>query len=106
MAVLADDTADLLRTTAGGFVPWKWIYLWPVVANLSEGKVAEAVAAGLQMFEPSQHQFPDELESLLELAVLAWTSEKADVAGRELARALEVARKTSISSDRWIQAGP
>ena len=43
------------------------------------------------MLEPSQHQFPDELESLLESAVVAWTSEKPDVAGRELARALEVA---------------
>jgi predicted ATPase len=92
LAVLADGTAELLRTAAGGFAPWKWIYLWPVVAmHLNEGKVADAVAAGLQMLEPSQHQFPDELESLLESAVVAWTNEKPDVAGRELARALEVA---------------
>ena len=92
LAELADGTAELLRSAVGGFAPWKWIYLWPVVAmHLSEGKVAEAVAAGLQMLEPSQHQFPDELESLLESAVVAWTSEKPDVAGRDLARALEVA---------------
>ncbi len=59
--------------------------------HLGEGKVAEAVAAGLQMLEPSQQRLPDELESLLESAALAWTSEKPDVARRELARALEVA---------------
>jgi hypothetical protein len=59
--------------------------------HLGEGKVAKAVAAGLQMLEPSQQRLPDELESLLESAVAAWTSEKANLAGRELARALEVA---------------
>ncbi len=73
LAELADGTAELLRSAAGGFAPWKWIYLWPVVAmHLSEGKVAEAVAAGLQMLEPLQHQFPDSW-SLLESAVVAWT---------------------------------
>jgi class 3 adenylate cyclase/DNA-binding SARP family transcriptional activator/tetratricopeptide (TPR) repeat protein len=92
VAVLAEGTEDLLRTAVGGFMFWKWVYLWPVVAmHLCEGKVAEAVAAGLQMLEPSQQRLPDELESLLEAAVTAWTSENADLAGRELARALEVA---------------
>jgi len=92
VAVLAEGTEDLLRTAVGGFMFWKWVYLWPVVAmHLGEGKVAKAVAAGLQMLEPSQQRLPDELESLLESAVAAWTSEKANLAGRELARALEVA---------------
>ena len=71
MVTLADEAAELLRMPKSNdpHAHWKWAYLWPLIAvRLDEGKIAEAVEAGLQMLDPSQQQLPDELESLLESA--------------------------------------
>ena len=71
VVALADEAAELLRmpNSNGSHVHWKWVYLWPLIAvRLGDGKVAEAVGAGLQMLEPSQQHLPDDLESLLESA--------------------------------------
>jgi tetratricopeptide (TPR) repeat protein len=91
---LADEAAELLRmpNSNGSHAHWKWAYLLPLMAvRLGEGKVAEAVEAGLQMLEPLQQQLPDELESLLGSAGAACASEQPEVAAAKLGRALELA---------------
>jgi len=94
VVTLADEAAELLRmpNSNESHAHWKWAYLWPLIAvRLGEGKVAEAVEAGLQMLDPYQQQLPDELESLLESAGAAWASERPEVAAATLGRALELA---------------
>ena len=94
MVRLADEAAELLRmpNSNESHAHWKWAYLFPLMAvRLGEGKVAEAVEAGLQMLEPSQQHLPDELDSLLESAGAAWASEQPEVAAAKLRQALELA---------------
>jgi hypothetical protein len=71
---------------------YRWIGLWPLVAtHLEAGKVAEAVAAGREMIEPSQERLPDELESILGSVCAAWEQEEPEVARDKLAEALQMA---------------
>jgi hypothetical protein len=93
VVTLADEAAELLimPKSNASHAHWKWAYLWPLIAvRLGEGKVAEAVRAGLQMLEPSQQHLPDELDSLLESAGAAWASEQPEVAAAKLRQALEL----------------
>jgi adenylate cyclase len=94
VVTLADEAAELLKMpkSNGSHAHWKWAYLWPLIAvRLDEGKIAEAVEAGLEMLDPYQQQLPDELETLLESAATAWAGEQPDVAAAKLGRALELA---------------
>jgi len=53
-----------------------WICLWPLIAvRLKAGLLAEAVFASRKLLVPPQQRLPDELESLVESAGAAWTTE-------------------------------
>jgi ATP/maltotriose-dependent transcriptional regulator MalT len=90
VVALANEALKLWGTTV--FAPY-WLCLWPLIAvHLGAGQVAEAVAAGRQMLEPSQSRPTDELESLLGSACAAWDQEEPEVARAKMAEALELAK--------------
>ena len=90
VVALADEALELWGTTV--FAP-HWLCLWPLIAvHLGAGQVAEAVAAGRQMLEPSQSRPTDELESLLGSACAAWDQGEPEAARAKMAEALELAK--------------
>ena len=94
VVALANEALELWRTTTG----WPahavyWVGLWPIIAVcLSTGHVPEAVAAGRQMLETYQLRLPDELESTLGSAAMAWDQDEPELAKDKMAAALELAR--------------
>ena len=90
---LADECEELLSTADGPEMFVNWVRLWPVVAtHVSAGRVAEGVAAGRKMLDPSQQRLPDELEQMLGSACTAWDQGDSKTARANLAGALELAR--------------
>jgi class 3 adenylate cyclase len=93
VVALVNEALELWRTTTG----WPahavyWVGLWPIIAAcLSTGHVPGAVAAGRQILEPSQLRLPDELESLLGSAAMAWDQDEPELARDKMAKALELA---------------
>ncbi len=91
---LANEALEMWRTAAD----WPahaiyWVGLWPIIAVcLSTGDVPEAVAASRQMLETSRLRLPDELESMLRSAAVAWGRNEPELAKDEMAAALELAR--------------
>ena len=92
VVTLTNEAAELWSIGNALTTQYRWIGLWPLVAtHLEASKVAEAVAAGRQMIEPSQERLPDELESRLESACSAWERDQPEVARDKLAEALQMA---------------
>ena len=88
VVALANEALKLWGTTAVATYS-----LWPLIAvHLGAGQVAEAVAAGRQMLEPTQQRLSDELESMLGSACAAWDQEEPEVARAKMAEALELAK--------------
>jgi tetratricopeptide (TPR) repeat protein len=63
-----------------------------MAAHLDTGQVAEAVAAGRQLLHPAQQRLPDELESAVTAACLAWDQGEREAGGKTLTAALALAR--------------
>lgn len=77
-----------------GSYPFKWLALWILLAiALQRQALSEAIAAAGAMLDPTQHQLPDELTDLLELAVRAWQSGEAKATQARLAQAVDLAHK-------------
>ena len=90
VVALANEALELLETTHFAV---SWVCLWPLIAvHLGAGEVAEAVAAGRQMLEPTQQRLTDELESMLGSACAAWDQEEPEVARAKMAEALQLAK--------------
>jgi len=74
--------------------PFHWICLWPLIAvYLAADRTAEAIDASRQLLVPPQQRLPDELESAVQLAIAAWDSGEAQLAGLRLAEAVELAQR-------------
>jgi class 3 adenylate cyclase/tetratricopeptide (TPR) repeat protein len=71
----------------------RWVYLWPLAAvHLDAGNLPAAVAAARQILDPAQQRLPDDLETAVETACLAWDQGQPEAAREKLAAALAVAR--------------
>ena len=72
--------------------PYRWVYLWPLIAvRLDGGDLAAAVAGARQLLDPAQQRLPCDLESAVEAACLAWDRGKLEACGHELAAAVALA---------------
>ncbi|MGP8206517.1 MAG: AAA family ATPase [Acidimicrobiales bacterium] len=93
--VMADEAAAVFGSPAAkGFGPFKWIYLFPLLAaQLGAGRPAEAVAAARQLLDASHQRLPDELESALASACRAWDQGDLGAVGDKLADALRLANE-------------
>jgi hypothetical protein len=90
---IAGPDAAMTYHVSAGISPHKWVYLWPLMAaHLDTGQVAEAVAAGRQLLHPAQQRLPDELESAVTAACLAWDQGEREAGGKTLTAALALAR--------------
>lgn len=75
-------------------VPYRWIYLWPLVAAyLTGGQTGEAVSAARRILHPSQQLLPDQLMELTGQAGQAWDQGHPETARDQLGAALELARE-------------
>lgn len=75
-------------------VPYRWIYLWPLVAaHLTAGETGEAVCAARRILHPSQQLLPDQLMELTSQADRAWDQGHPETAHDQLGAALELARE-------------
>jgi tetratricopeptide (TPR) repeat protein len=93
LIAFANEALELWRTSGSPAQAVYWVGLWPLIAVcLGTEHVTEAVAAGRQMLEPSQLRLPDELESLLGSAAMAWDQDAPELAKDKMAAALELAR--------------
>ena len=88
---LATEALELWATISVTFHV-QGVCLWPLMAvRLASGQVSEAVDAGCRVLEPPQHRLPDELESLLTAAKVAWDQNEHALAARKLSEALGLA---------------
>lgn len=65
----------------------RWIYLWPLAAQLAKDDTGAAIAAARQMLDPWQQALPDELAAALAAACHSWDSGDGDAGARGLADA-------------------
>jgi hypothetical protein len=88
-----EDVITLSGTIAATF-SCEWVYLWPLIAvRLDAGDVAAAVAGARQLLQPDQQRLPDELDSAVAAACLAWDRDEPEAARRHLAGAVALARE-------------
>jgi DNA-binding SARP family transcriptional activator/predicted ATPase len=69
-----------------------WMPLWPLLGvAVREGRLGDAVELGGEMLDATRQPLPDELESELRAAGVAWERSDPDVARAAFERAMEVA---------------
>lgn len=74
--------------------PFWWVALFPLVSvRLAQGRTAEAADAAGKMIGPPRQRLPDELEAALVAGISAFRGGNVEMAGSELAKAVEVARR-------------
>jgi hypothetical protein len=75
-----------------GSYPFKWLAYWILLASaLQQQALSEAVAAARVMLDPSQHQLPDDIATLLEAAVRASRTGLADPSQAHLTQVVNLA---------------
>jgi hypothetical protein len=62
-----------------------------IAAHLDAGQLAEAIAASRQLLQGAQQRLPDDLESAMQAASLAWDQDQPEVSRDKLAAALALA---------------
>jgi hypothetical protein len=91
VVALGEEALELWGTTIVSY-SWYWLCVWPMIAvRLREGQIAEAIVVSRQLLVPPQQRLPDDVESLLEAAGLAFDQEEPQLAGDLLAAALQLA---------------
>ncbi len=86
-----EEALKLWSTTIVSY-SWYSLCLWPMIAaRLRAGQIAEAVDLSRQLLVPPQQRLPDDLESLVEQAGVAWEEKRSQIAAEKLAEALELA---------------
>jgi hypothetical protein len=86
------DNGDVAAEHAATFSS-RWVYLWPLIAvRLDGGDLAAAAAGARQLLDPAQQRLPDELESAVGAACLAWDRGEQEACGHKLAAAAALAR--------------
>ena len=91
---LANEIAELKVTAFGAGSHNSWVYLWPLLAaHLDAGQLADAIATCRQLLDPAQHRLPDDLESTVHAAAIAWEQDNPDLATQKLAAALSLAHE-------------
>ena len=91
---LADEIAELKVTAFGAGSHNRWVYLWPLLAAyLDAGQLADAIATCRRLLHPAQHRLPDDLESTMHAAAVAWEQDQPDPAREKLAAALSLAHE-------------
>lgn len=94
MIKLAHEIAELKVTAFGAGSHNSWVYLWPLLAAyLDAGQLADAIATCRQLLHPAQHRLPDDLESTVHAAAIAWEQDHPDLAREKLAAALSLAHE-------------
>jgi len=89
VVALSEEIAEHAATFSTG-----WVYLWPLIAvRLDGGDLAAAVACARQLLDPAQQRLPDDLESVVEAACLAWDDGEPQACGHKLAAAVALARE-------------
>jgi hypothetical protein len=89
-ALRLTEDALSMWATYGGVFPFQWLSLVPrLEAQLSAGRIADAVDSSRALLQPSQQRLPSRVEQALAAAIAAWDGADGAATDRHLGTAMD-----------------